>query len=80
MKAKCDFYEYVLIHEGEDSPYGDLAYDVKRDDRFPHNPSSKEELRHAMFFTNCMVGGTGNIDDAVSTAFELYDKWKLQEV
>ena len=32
-----EFYEWILQFTDEESPVGDLAYDIKRDPRFPKN-------------------------------------------
>lgn len=40
------FYEFMLRFEQEDSPMGDLAYDIKRDDQFPKRYKDIEKLRN----------------------------------
>ena len=36
LKAKVSFYDYcIIMHDGEDTIYGDFVYDMKHDDHFP---------------------------------------------
>lgn len=39
-----NFKEWIIQFANEDSPRGDLAYDIKRDEMFPREANSKEAI------------------------------------
>ena len=69
--AGVSLYDWILAHEGQDSPLGDLAEDARNDVNFPRGVQCWTDLREYLVTKNACFA-------ALETAYLAVQEWKGQ--
>ena len=78
IKAKTSFYDYVrTLYDGEDSPCGDFAFDIQRDEEFPRKPGKyiDDSTHRPVTYYGTILGHLrGFYDRDTSRAIEVFNE------